>query len=92
MVEQLSDGERGYILWWWWWGGRWVKEGVQGQEVVGGISDIPSCASAAVLVVAAAGLVCCRPTIGQRGIELGGAMQMRSNPGRITLRRTARRF
>lgn len=36
-------------------------------------SHIPSCASAAVLVVGAAGLVCCRPTIGQRGVQLEGA-------------------
>lgn len=34
-------------------------------------ADVPSCAIAAVLVVAA-GLVCCRPTIGQRGIQCGG--------------------
>lgn len=34
-------------------------------------SHIPSCASAAVLVVGAAGLVCCRPTIGQRGGQSG---------------------
>lgn len=38
------------------------------------LTDIPSEARAAVLVVAA-GLVCCRPTIGQRGIQLGGINQ-----------------
>ena len=34
------------------------------------LADVPSCAIAAVLVVAA-GLVCCRPTIEQRGIQCG---------------------
>lgn len=38
-------------------------------------SHIPSCASAAVLVVGAAGLVCCRPTIGQRGVQLDNATE-----------------
>lgn len=38
-------------------------------------SHIPSCASAAVLVVGAAGLVCCRPTIGQRGVQLENTTQ-----------------
>lgn len=38
-------------------------------------SHIPSCASAAVLVVGAAGLVCCRPTIGQRGVQLNNATE-----------------
>lgn len=40
------------------------------------LTDIPSEARAAVLVVAA-GLVCCRPTIGQRGIQLGVTNQGR---------------
>ena len=74
-VERWREGV--YFWWWWWWGGRWVKEGVQGQEVVGGISDIPSCASAAVLVVAAAGLVCCRPTIGQERHSVGRGQTVR---------------
>lgn len=39
--------------------------------------DLPSCASAAVLVVAAAGLVCRRPTIGQRGVQLDLCKQSR---------------
>lgn len=39
---------------------------------------VPSCAIAAVLVVAA-GLVCCRPTIGQRGIQCGGIGRTRAS-------------
>lgn len=35
-------------------------------------ANLPSCAMAAVLVVAA-GLVCCRPTIGQRGMHCGAS-------------------
>lgn len=41
-------------------------------------ADVPSCAIAAVLVVAA-GLVCCRPTIGQRGIQCGGIGRTRAS-------------
>lgn len=60
------------------WGFEGIVEGARwspwwrGEEMH---SHIPSCASAAVLVVGAAGLVCCRPTIGQRGVELGEAME-----------------
>lgn len=57
--ERIVEGAR-WSPWW------------RGEEMH---SHIPSCASAAVLVVGAAGLVCCRPTIGQRGVELGEAME-----------------
>lgn len=49
------------------WPPRW-----RGEEMY---SHIPSCASAAVLVVGAAGLVCCRPTIGQRGVQFNNATE-----------------
>jgi len=67
--ERIVEGAR-WSPWW------------RGEEMH---SHIPSCASAAVLVVGAAGLVCCRPTIGQRGVELGEAMEFFSNPLLIKL-------
>lgn len=53
-------------------GAIWAPPRWRGEEMH---SHIPSCASAAVLVVGAAGLVCCRPTIGQRGVQLDHAIE-----------------
>lgn len=53
-------------------GAIWAPPWWRGEEMH---SHIPSCASAAVLVVGAAGLVCCRPTIGQRGVQLDNAIE-----------------
>lgn len=55
-----------------WMGLFWAPPWWRGEEMH---SHIPSCASAAVLVVGAAGLVCCRPTIGQRGVQLDNATE-----------------
>ena len=41
------------------------------------LGDVPSCASEAVLVVAEAGLVCCRPTIGQERHSVGRGQTVR---------------